>query len=42
MDIDLENMSEDELRRLNHEIVKRLELFSFARRKMKLIVTNNP
>ena len=37
MEIDLDAMSEDELRSLNREIVRRLEALSFARHKIALL-----
>jgi hypothetical protein len=35
--IDLESMSEAELRELNREIVRRLEVYTYTRRKMQLM-----
>lgn len=37
MKINIDNMSEDELRALNREIVRRLEMISYGRRKMQLM-----
>ncbi|MGE3758676.1 MAG: hypothetical protein AB7H97_13015 [Pseudobdellovibrionaceae bacterium] len=35
--IDLDSMSEAELRELNREIIRRLEIYSYTRRKMELM-----
>ena len=37
MKIDLDSLSEEELRALNREIIKRLDFYSFARRKIQLM-----
>lgn len=37
MQIDLDSMSEQELRALNHEIIKRLQMVSYVRNKSQLM-----